>query len=76
MIPHGIPTNPTSARWHNFASSSGSSRRPFKNASADDTSSAADELSPEPSGTVLRMYRFAGSIGNPAFASSCATPIG
>ena len=55
MMPHGMPTNCTSARWHNFASSSGCNSRPFKNASAEETSSAADELSPAPSGTVLRM---------------------
>ena len=47
MMPQGSPTNCTSARWHNRASSSGCSSRPFKNASAEDTSSAAEELSPD-----------------------------
>ena len=37
--------------------------RPASSASAVETSSAAEELSPEPSGTVLRISRLAGSMG-------------
>ena len=37
--------------------------RPFRKASAEETSRAAEELSPEPSGTVLRISRLAGSTG-------------
>ena len=55
MMPHGMPTNSRSAVWHSIASFRGSSARPLRNASAEETSSAAEELRPEPSGTVLRI---------------------
>ena len=64
MMPQGMPTKLRSARWQSLASSSGSNSRPRSSARADATSSAADELSPEPSGTVLRISRFAPSIGS------------
>jgi len=44
-------------------------------ASAVDTSSAADELSPEPIGTVLRIRMLCGAISYPASINWRATPI-
>ena len=76
MMPHGMPTKLRSARWQSLASSNWSNSRPASSASAEETSSAADELSPEPSGTVLRISRLAPATGMPARTSSWATPIG
>jgi len=53
MMPQGIPTNWFSALRHSLANSSGSIGRPSSSARAVETSMAAEELSPEPTGTVL-----------------------
>ena len=55
MMPTGNPTKRTSAPWQSCANRTASIFCPASSANADDTSSAADELRPEPSGTVLRM---------------------
>ena len=53
MMPPGTPTKARSARWQSCASCSGSMARPPSIARATETSSAADELRPDPVGTVL-----------------------
>src|ERR1039458_6371096 len=61
MMPQGMPTKLRSALWQRRANSSGAMRRPASMASAEETSSAAEELRPDPSGTVLRTSKLAGA---------------
>src|ERR1017187_6968840 len=74
MMPHGMPTKLRSARWQSLASSNRSNSRPASSASAEETSSAAEELRPEPSGTVLRISRLGPPPRPPARTPSPGPP--
>ena len=76
MTPQRMPTNSFSACWQIFASATGSNGRPeaVKSAWATLTSSAADELKPEPIGTSVQTTQSAPARRRPLLSSITATP--
>lgn len=81
MIPQGTPTKTFSARWHSWAMRRGVSPSPYRSLSAVavTTSSAADDDSPAPVGTVDSKCRSAppaAPVSSPASRSAQTTPAG